>query len=77
MTVPSPTQPDAVTPDAVTPDAVTPSGLRLTLLHTRFAFLETARVPIAVIGSLVFPTLAYLFFVVPMRQVAENQVLAT
>ncbi|MGH3661159.1 MAG: hypothetical protein ACRDT8_20650 [Micromonosporaceae bacterium] len=62
MTVPSPTQ---------------PSVWRLTLLHTRFAFLETARVPIAVIGSLVFPTLAYLFFVVPMRQVAENQVLAT
>ena len=49
----------------------------LTLLHTRFTFLETVRVPIAVIGSMVFPTLAFLFFVVPMREVAGDRVLAT
>ncbi|HET7304352.1 MAG TPA: ABC transporter permease [Segeticoccus sp.] len=54
------------------------SGVRdLTLLHTRFTVLETARVPMAVIGSMVFPTLALLFFVVPMREVAGNHLYAT
>lgn len=51
--------------------------LRLTLLHTRYTFLETIRVPIAVIGSLVFPSLSFLFFVVPMRYVADDRVAAT
>jgi ABC-2 type transport system permease protein len=34
-------------------------------------------VPIAVIGTLVFPALALLFFVVPQRMVADNPVFAT
>jgi len=51
--------------------------LRLTGLHTRYTFLETVRVPIAVIGALVFPALAFLFFVVPQRVVAGDPVLAT
>jgi len=51
--------------------------LRLTLLHTRFAFLETVRVPIAVIGSMVFPALSFLFFVVPQREVADDPIFAT
>lgn len=40
-------------------------ALRLTALHTRAQLLETVRVPIAVVGTVVFPTLTMLFFVVP------------
>lgn len=54
-----------------------PSPWALTLLHTRMTFLETIRVPIAVIGSLVFPALALLFFVVPMRELAQDRTYAT
>lgn len=51
--------------------------LRLAGLHARYTFLETVRVPIAVIGSLVFPALAFLFFVVPQRAIADDPVFAT
>lgn len=51
--------------------------LRLAGLHSRYNFLETVRVPIAVIGALVFPALAFLFFVVPQRAIAEDSVFAT
>lgn len=54
-----------------------PSTLRLALLHTRFQLLETIRIPIAMIGNLVFPALALLFFVVPQRAIADDPVLAT
>jgi ABC-2 type transport system permease protein len=37
----------------------------LTLTHARYLLLETVRVPVALIGSLFFPTAAMLFFVVP------------
>jgi ABC-2 type transport system permease protein len=57
--------------------AAEPSVARLTLLHTKYSLLETFRVPIAVIGSLVFPALALLFFVVPQRAVAGDPVFAT
>jgi ABC-2 type transport system permease protein len=50
---------------------------RLSLVHARFNLIETARVPIAVIGSLVFPALALLFFVVPQRAVADDPAFAT
>jgi len=53
------------------------SALRLTALHTRYALVETFRVPIAVIGSLAFPALAFLFFIVPQRTVADDPVFAT
>ncbi|WP_298802091.1 ABC transporter permease [uncultured Pseudokineococcus sp.] len=59
------------TPTTATASEVTPArggrtgGLRLTALHTRAQLLETVRVPIAVIGTVVFPTLTMLFFVVP------------
>jgi ABC-2 type transport system permease protein len=43
----------------------TPTNLRLTGLHTRYQFTETVRVPIAVIGTTLFPSLSLLFFVVP------------
>jgi ABC-2 type transport system permease protein len=50
---------------------------RLALTHARYSLLETMRVPIAVISTLVFPALSLLFFVVPQRSVAENPLWAT
>jgi len=43
----------------------TPGHLRLTGLHTRYQFVETIRIPIAVIGTALFPSLSLLFFIVP------------
>ncbi len=51
--------------------------MKLAITHSKYSLLETVRVPIAVIGSLVFPALALLFFVVPQRVVAENPNYAT
>jgi len=51
--------------------------LRLAGVHAKYTLLETMRVPIAVIGGLVFPALSLLFFVVPQRAVAENPLFAT
>ena len=67
------------------PTATAPGGrgaslrriARLSLVHARFNLIETVRVPIAVIGSLVFPALALLFFVVPQRAVADDPAFAT
>ena len=53
------------------------SVARLTLLHAKYGLIETFRVPIAVIGTVVFPALALLFFVVPQRAVADNPEWAT
>jgi ABC-2 type transport system permease protein len=39
--------------------------MSLVLTHARYQFLETVRVPIAVIGSAAFPAMSMLFFVVP------------
>lgn len=66
------TQP-AARPAALTP----PPAWRLALLHTKFQMLETMRIPVAMIGNLVFPALALIFFVVPQRTVAENPMFAT
>ena len=41
-------------------------------MHAKYQFLETVRIPIAVIGNLLFPSLALLFFVVPQRAVARR-----
>ncbi|MBO9554572.1 ABC transporter permease [Cellulomonas sp.] len=49
----------------------------LAVVHARFQFVETIRIPIAVLGNLLFPALALLFFVVPQRSVADDPVLAT
>ena len=46
-------------------------------MHVRMLVLETLRVPIAVIGSMAFPALSLLFFVVPNRTVADDPVFAT
>lgn len=51
--------------------------MNLVLTHTRFLFLETVRVPIAVIGTMLFPALSLLFFVVPQGSVAGDPVVAT
>ena len=51
--------------------------LALTLLHARIILLETFRIPAALIGSLVFPGLSLLFFVVPQRAIADNPEFAT
>ncbi|ACQ82265.1 ABC-2 type transporter [Beutenbergia cavernae DSM 12333] len=53
------------------------SALRLGLLHAKYQFLEAIRIPIAVIGTMMFPTLAMVFFVVPNQAVAQNPVFAT
>lgn len=53
------------------------STLSLAAVHTKYNLLETARVPIAVIGSLAFPTLAFCLFVLPQRMVVENPAFAT
>jgi len=53
------------------------SALTLAVVHTRYTLLETARVPIAVIGSLAFPTLAFCLFVLPQRMVVETPEFAT
>ena len=62
-----------------TTPAATPvvGPVRLTWLHLRFQFLETVRVPMAVLGNMLFPALAMFFFVVPQREVAENPAWAT
>ncbi|MET1016338.1 MAG: ABC transporter permease [Leifsonia flava] len=53
------------------------STVQLTLLYAKYNLIETARIPIALIGSLAFPSLALLFFVVPQRTVADDPVFAT
>lgn len=57
--------------------AKAPSALQILLLHTKYELRETFRIPIAVIGSLAFPALALLFFVVPNRAVANDPEYAT
>lgn len=53
------------------------NGMRLVALHTRYQVLETLRIPVAVIGNLMFPALAMFFFVVPQESVAGIPVVAT
>jgi ABC-2 type transport system permease protein len=60
------------------PDAARPvDPLRLTWLHLKFQFLETVRIPIAVIGNMLFPGLALVFFVLPQPTVAQDPLFAT
>lgn len=54
-----------------------PGFVPLALQHGKVQFLESIRIPVAVIGNMVFPSLALLFFVVPQRAIAENPVMAT
>lgn len=59
------------------PRASTAPALPLYAMHLRMLVIETLRVPIAVIGTMAFPALSLLFFVVPNRAVAEDPVFAT
>lgn len=54
-----------------------PSAFQLTMLHARMQFLETVRVPIAILSAAMFPALAAVFFVIPNEQVAGDPVAAT
>lgn len=51
--------------------------MQLAALHARYSLIETVRIPIAIIGTMVFPALALLFFVVPQSEVANNPLYAT
>jgi ABC-2 type transport system permease protein len=51
--------------------------MTLVLLHTRYVAVETLRVPIAVVGTVMFPLLSFLFFVVPFREVSGDPAAAT
>ncbi len=53
------------------------SHLALATVHARYNLRETARVPIAVIGTLVFPTLAFCLFVLPQDVVTGTPAIAT
>lgn len=49
----------------------------LSWLHLKYQFLETVRIPIAVLGNVLFPSLSMFFFVVPQESVAGNPLYAT
>lgn len=49
--------------------------MSLVLIHARYQFLETIRIPVAVIGTMFFPAASMIFFVVP--NVGGNAVAAT
>ncbi|WP_166867912.1 ABC transporter permease [Salinibacterium sp. ZJ70] len=53
------------------------SVLRLGLLHTKYNLLETVRVPMAVIGPIVFPALSFAFFILPQRALVDDPAGAT
>lgn len=55
----------------------TVSTVRLTLLHTRYAVTETVRIPVAVVGTVVFPALTLLVFIVPQTALAQDPAGAT
>jgi ABC-2 type transport system permease protein len=66
----------AVVTDRAPVRATLVPGVRLSLVHYRYGFLETVRVPLAVLGTMLFPALALLFFVVPQASVAGDPVAA-
>lgn len=53
------------------------STLALAATHARYNLLETSRVPIAVLGSMVFPSLAFCLFVLPQPAVRGSAEFAT
>jgi len=63
------------TPPAAASAVSTAPGIglvRLGLLHAKYMLLETVRVPMAVIGPIVFPALSFAFFILPQRGLVEN-----
>lgn len=57
-----------------TPTAAPRSVVRLSLLHAKYTILETVRIPMAVIGNMVFPSLAMFFFVIPQEVITSDPV---
>ncbi len=53
------------------------STLSLAGTHAKYTLIEVARVPIAIVGAVVFPTLAFCLFVLPQDQVTGNPLFAT
>jgi ABC-2 type transport system permease protein len=51
--------------------------MTLLALHTRYQMLEQFRVPMAVVGNVVFPALSYLFFIVPQSALRDEPAAAT
>lgn len=51
--------------------------MTLAMNHARLLFVETIRVPVAVLFNLVFPALLLLLFVVPVGSIAGNPLIAT
>lgn len=51
--------------------------MALVLVHARFLLLETLRVPVAVVGTTVFPAVALLFFVAANAAIAGEPTAAT
>lgn len=51
--------------------------MSLTLVHARFQFLETVRIPIVLAGTMVFPAVGLLFFVAPNPEVGGDPMAAT
>lgn len=74
----STTQTATYAPDTTLIPTGHPVGaLRLTVLHYRYLFLETIRVPIAVVSTTVFPALSLMFFVIPQGDLASDPVIAS
>ena len=57
--------------------AARPGLVALTRAYAKLNLLEVLREPIAIIGTVVFPSLAFLFFVVPQSAVADDPKAAT
>ncbi|MFT3798682.1 ABC transporter permease [Microbacterium sp.] len=53
------------------------STLALAAVHAKYNLIETMRVPIAIVGTIVFPTLAFCLFVLPQSVVTQNPEYAT
>ncbi len=53
------------------------STLALAAVHTKYNLIETMRVPIAIIGAAVFPTLAFCLFVLPQSVVTADPEFST
>ncbi|GAB3272631.1 ABC transporter permease [Arthrobacter pigmenti] len=49
-----------------------PTQFTLVKAHTKAHILEQLRIPVAVISNTIFPSLAFLFFVIPQEAVASN-----
>ncbi|MQA14258.1 MAG: ABC transporter permease [Pseudonocardiaceae bacterium] len=51
--------------------------MQLALVHTRYQFLEAIRLPIVIVGNMVFPTVILLLFIVPIEEIRASPIAAT